>query len=181
MAMIEREKIDEALSKRVAACFIIGGIRNADQDIEFCLGQLVEVALRALSPGINDPFTAITCVDYIGAAMSKISARALPKREFKNEAEKVCVRTRPTSFAAILETAFLQLRQTVVDRPDLSIRLVQTLEKIGKTACTRGRQNLLLEHAEHLVKAAADRFAEPDKKALTVALDRMRETLNNDD
>lgn len=66
------KKPDDALVSRLHAAFITGNHRNLLQDIEFAFHQLVEIALRALSPGINDPFTAISCIDKISAGLQCI-------------------------------------------------------------------------------------------------------------
>ena len=61
----------------VRDCFALGGRRTPNQDIDFLLDELVEIALRALSPGINDPFTAITALDWLGAATAELGYRHL--------------------------------------------------------------------------------------------------------
>jgi uncharacterized membrane protein len=58
-------RVTTSLVDRMNAAFVIGNQRAPAQDIEFPIHQLVEIALRALSPGINDPFSAIACV-WIG-------------------------------------------------------------------------------------------------------------------
>ncbi|MBK6929297.1 MAG: DUF2254 domain-containing protein [Comamonadaceae bacterium] len=57
---------DCALVGQLNDAFVLGNQRTATQDVEFSFHQLVEIAMRALSPGINDPFTAIACVDRLG-------------------------------------------------------------------------------------------------------------------
>ncbi|MEX0617543.1 MAG: DUF2254 domain-containing protein, partial [Pseudohongiellaceae bacterium] len=56
---------------------IIGSVRTPEQDAEFSFNQLVEIALRALSPGINDPNTAMACIDWLGAALCFLCGRRL--------------------------------------------------------------------------------------------------------
>lgn len=69
--------VDEASADRIAGCFSLGGERAPSQDLEFLIDELVEIALRALSPGINDPFTAITAMHWLGAATAEIARRDL--------------------------------------------------------------------------------------------------------
>ena len=61
----------------VRDCFALGSRRTPNQDIDFLFDELVEIALRALSPGINDPFTAITAIDWLGAATAELGYRDL--------------------------------------------------------------------------------------------------------
>ena len=68
---------DAPPADKVRDCFALGGRRTPNQDIDFLLDELVEIALRALSPGINDPFTAITAMDWLGAATAELGYRDL--------------------------------------------------------------------------------------------------------
>lgn len=70
-------KIDDAMREAVQDCFSTGVMRSRAQDIEFLIDELVEIALRALSPGINDPFTAVTAMHWLGAATAAIGQREL--------------------------------------------------------------------------------------------------------
>ena len=72
------DRLDDALAAAVRGAFYIGPQRNLTQDVEFAIDQLVEVAVRALSPGVNDPFTAIACVDRLGEALCALAGREVP-------------------------------------------------------------------------------------------------------
>jgi hypothetical protein len=71
------EKVDEKLSRKINAIFIVGPERTLEQDVEFAISQLVEIAVRALSPGINDPITAITCIDWLGVSLCQLANRKI--------------------------------------------------------------------------------------------------------
>ena len=72
------ERIDDDVAEAIRGAFYLGPFRTLTQDIEFAIDQLVEIAVRALSPGVNDPFTAINCVDRLGAALVILAAREIP-------------------------------------------------------------------------------------------------------
>src|SRR5690606_11094881 len=76
---------DDAREKLSTAA-VLGDKRTFIQDIEFALQELVEIAVRALSPGINDPFTACTCVDRLAAGLAKMATRGDPPH-FLNDAQ----------------------------------------------------------------------------------------------
>ena len=83
------------------AAFAIGDDRTSSQDIEYSIDELVEIALRALSPAINDPFTAITCFHWLGAATTAIALRDLdrdPRRACLRRGRGVCDRRRFRAF-----------------------------------------------------------------------------------
>ena len=81
LAIAELIDIDPsgAVVEQVRAGFDLGGMRTPTQDLEFLFDELVEIALRALSPGINDPFTAITALHWLSAAMGELGRRDLDR------------------------------------------------------------------------------------------------------
>ena len=76
LAWVDGGLTDE-IAERVLTAFATGTSRTATQDIEFSVDELVEIALRALSPGINDPFTAITCLHWMTAMLASLGGRDL--------------------------------------------------------------------------------------------------------
>jgi len=72
------EKVDQKLSRKINAIFIVGPERTLEQDVEFDISQLVEIAVRALSPGMNDPITAITSIDWLGGSLCQLANRKMP-------------------------------------------------------------------------------------------------------
>ena len=54
---------------------VTGPYRTLAQDLAFAVDQLVEIAIRALSPAVNDTFTALTCIDWLGEGLCKIAPR----------------------------------------------------------------------------------------------------------
>jgi uncharacterized membrane protein len=63
--------VDEQLDQQVNRAFHIGNVRTPTQDVEYAVNQLTEMAVRAMSPAINDPFTAMTCLDHMGNGLRK--------------------------------------------------------------------------------------------------------------
>ena len=69
------DRATDEVKRAVEASFIRGAMRTPAQDVEFVINQLVEIALRALSPGINDPFTAVTCIDRLASGLARLARR----------------------------------------------------------------------------------------------------------
>jgi len=145
---------------------VIGSKRNAIQDFEYCLLQLVEIALRALSPGINDPFTAITCIDYIGAAMAKVASRRLPQQDFKDSSGNLRLISRPSTFSSTLDTAFRQLRQTGGDRLDISVRLLEALQMIASAAPSQRRKDFVRAHGQNIYATIIETCRDCDRASV---------------
>lgn len=88
----------------------IGSQRTATQDIEFLIQQLVEVAVRALSPGINDPFTAMMCLDRLGSALIRLSERRMPSSLRRDENGVLRVIAPTLTFSEIVEICLGSIR-----------------------------------------------------------------------
>ena len=105
------ERCDEDAAEALRAAFAIGSRRTALQDLRFLIDELVEIAARALSPGVNDPFTANSCLDWLGAAMSDLARRDLPSRLRADEDEVLRVIAHPLTFDGFIDRAFGALAQ----------------------------------------------------------------------
>jgi uncharacterized membrane protein len=125
------ERLDEPLAECVQAAFILGSERTPTQDVEFCIDQLVEIAIRALSPGINDPFTAITCVDRLGAALCRLAQRPIPSPYRYDEEQQLRIIARPVTFTGVIDAAVNQIRQYGCSSVAVTIRLLETLAVVA--------------------------------------------------
>ena len=111
----------------IRAAFVVGQERNSAQDLEFGLRQLVEIALRALSPGINDPFTAIAVIDRIGAALEEIFMRSLQQPVWRDKQGKVRVIARRSDVEGLADAAFDASRKAGQEIPTVLIRMAEVL------------------------------------------------------
>ncbi|HET6404941.1 MAG TPA: DUF2254 domain-containing protein [Candidatus Thermoplasmatota archaeon] len=137
----------------LAARILIGDKPTAEQDVEFLLAQLVEVGVRALSPGINDPFTASRCVDRLGAALCHLSQRRFPSPVRVDEEGRVRVVARTTSWASSVEIAFDQLRQHARGNVAVTIRLLESLTRVAE--CLRPGSTRIAPLAREVEQIAA--------------------------
>lgn len=140
-------------------CFFLGPVRTAEQDFEYGIRQLVEVALRALSPGVNDPFTAMNCIDRLGAALVKVAQKKMPQSVFRDADEVIRLRSLPESFSGFLAASCNQIRQASSGKPDVSIRLLEMLESVGRQCRNRGQWKSVLEQASMTASVAAAKCA----------------------
>jgi uncharacterized membrane protein len=123
---------DAATSERISSCLLVGPARTATQDPEFAVLQLVEIAVRALSPGVSDPFTAINCVDRLGAALSLLTTRTSPPAWRYDDDGRVRLVTWPHGHAHIVNAAFTQIRQAARRSLAVTIRLLETVTVIAE-------------------------------------------------
>ena len=120
--------------KRITGSLVIGEDRNWLQDAGFAVQQLVEIALHALSPGMNEPFTAITCIDRLTEALATLATRDLPPPQRNDDNGRLRVVTQPETFARLLDEAFGPLRRAADDQVAVLERLVQALTTLASLA-----------------------------------------------
>ncbi len=126
-----RERAEEGLAESLYSAFEFDSQRSSLQDVEFGVDQLVEVAVRALSPGINDPFTAMTCVDRLGQALCLLAQREFPSEYRYDDEDRLRVIVYPVLFGDILDEAFDQVRQYGRTSTAVIIRQLEALERIA--------------------------------------------------
>jgi len=108
----------------------LGAHRTIDQDVEFAIDQMVEIALRALSPAINDTFTAITCIDWLGTALRFLAETNTDRPVLRDDAGIVRVLTRPRPFPGLVDAAYDKIRQAGADNPAITIHLIDTISQV---------------------------------------------------
>jgi len=113
LAEVARCRVDEEIASGVRDAFAFGDSRTSKQDLEFLFDELAEIALRALSPGINDPFTAITSLHWMGAALASLADRDLSCGPEREDFDRERVRPRPDSFEHFLARSLGTVRPAV--------------------------------------------------------------------
>jgi len=137
--------------------FIISGNeRTPTQDLEFPIRHLVEIALRALSPGINDPFTATVVIDRLRGALSRAMGRRLPAETLRDESGCMRVYRQVTTYEGLLDAAFHQIRQAGSSHPAILIHMLEAIARIAEHTHLEEQCGALLRHAR-LIEAAAKR------------------------
>ncbi|MYL35018.1 DUF2254 domain-containing protein [Pontibacillus yanchengensis] len=110
---------------------IIGKERTNVQDIEFSIQKLVEIALRAISPGINDPHTAINCINRIGSLLAELGHKHKPFRYYTDKQDELRLIVEPKSYHQYLYKSFYQIR--LYGKNDVSVMngILESLYKIA--------------------------------------------------
>ncbi len=142
------------LEGHIRDAFYMGSARSATQNLEFIIDQLVEMAVRALSPGINDPFTAINCIDRLGAGLRRLAGKRIPppfRYDGQGQLRLVLDQTR---FPGLVDAAFNQIRQNAADHPAVLIRLLETLAVLARHTRLPEQRRVLRRHAVMAHRAA---------------------------
>jgi uncharacterized membrane protein len=124
----------DEVDRELGGAFTFGNQRTPSQDIGFGIQQLVEVAMRALSPGVNEPFTAFACIDRLGSAMRSLAQRETPAAARADREGKLRVVARPLTFPEGLAAAFDPIRLESCTNVPVAMRLLDALESIAAVA-----------------------------------------------
>lgn len=119
--------VTKQAAKELSACFSVGPNRTPHQDVSYPLQQLVEIAVRALSPGINEPFTAMTCIDWLGGALGSVARCTLPSRYRLDDRGRLRVVAHPLSFEELTAVALDPIRTYGREDPDVMVHLLETI------------------------------------------------------
>ncbi len=158
------ERVTAEFAAAVNEAFTLGDQRTTVQDIEFAVQQLVEIAVRALSPGINDPFTAIACVDRLGSSLCRLAERNMPSPYRLDAQRRLRVVATPDSFAGIVDTAFNPVRQSARSSAAVTLRLLETIAVIATAAHRPEDLSALRRHAEMIARGAREGLPEDEDR-----------------
>ena len=157
-------KVTDKLIDRVNSAFALGNQRTSGQDIEFEVNQLVEIAIRALSPGVNDPFTAMVCVDHLGSALCRLAKLDMPSPYRHDTQGQIRVITPVFTFPDITDAAFNQIRQYGRSSTAVTIRLLETIAEVAGSVNRPEDRAALLRHAKIIARGARDGLLEDEDR-----------------
>ena len=160
------------IEQSVHEAFTLGSDRTPNQDPQFLIDELVEIGLRALSPGINDPFTAITALHWMGASISEIGRRDLRKHVGGEELDEDVVIPLVDNFSHYAERSFGSIRSGVSTSPTAARIMLDVLENACVSISHRPRIETLRDQARKLAEQARLSLSGPD---LELIEDRFRE------
>ncbi|MEM1115255.1 MAG: DUF2254 domain-containing protein [Bacteroidota bacterium] len=147
-------RLDEDAASTIRGAFAYGRRRTPLQDVRFLVNELVEIAARALSPGVNDPFTAQSCLDWLGAALKTAEGRDFPSEARYDADGDLRLVANATTYAELVEGAFGQLRPYVAADRNAALHALKVLGDVaGRTAGAEARA-VLRREAEGLVASA---------------------------
>lgn len=171
---------DEELAEAVNSYFITGHKRSPDKDIGFLINELVEVAARALSPGINDPFTAISCINHLGIALCDLAQRVFPSLLEKDGKNRVRVIVYPTTFAQFVDTAFNLIRQYGRSHAAVTLRLLENIRVILPFTRYPEQRDALLRQAALIERGSHEGlFEEADRREVHERYLAIYQTMEN--
>ena len=146
MATVWPPEVADTIGRRLESVHLTGPLRTLSQDIAFGIDQLVEIAIRALSPAVNDTFTALTCIDWLGDSLSKIAVEWHPQTCHRDRDGQIRLITAPVSYERLVQRSFEKIRQAAGGMPAVLIRQLDALSKVMAVA-PPNRTQVLLDQA----------------------------------
>lgn len=168
---------DDDLPKRGRTWLVIGTERTGEQDVQYGFRQLTEIAVRALSPGINDPTTAVSCIDYIGENLRELSGRDIPSPERADDEGRLRVIAPRDSFTHTAGIVFRNLRCYARGHPEVMSRLVDALGALAPCLREKRGRAWYLETLVSLMAEAKHLGAEEDQIRLREKCESTRDLL----
>jgi uncharacterized membrane protein len=161
----------------VQAAYSIDRYRTVHQDCAFGIRQIVDMALRALSPSVNDTTTAVMCVDYLTAILARLASRGIPSSHRYEEGELRIIAIGPT-FANLVAESFDQIRGSAIGNLGIMLRMLGALQTIASLTASPSRRQALREQAQWIAELAERTIESPhDRARFQSRLARVREAL----
>jgi uncharacterized membrane protein len=133
------------------------------QDLQFAIDQLVEIAIRALSPAVNDTFTALACVDWLGDGLTRLTVIDLRDGVHRDDDGAVRLLEPPLEYERLVNRAYDQIRQAGRGLPAVGIRQLDTLTKVAARTSTDEQRRVLRRQALMLLRLGTDPAAVPEE------------------
>lgn len=164
------ERLSPERSGELRAAFDLGPARTLQQDIEFGVLQIVDIALKAISPAVNDPTTAISCVDQLSRLMIRFASRQMPEPMLYDLQGTPRVSVQWIDFERMLDSAFEQIRMYSKSDIAVSLRLLRALGDIAMSAQDAEMRKMLFGRARRVVDGCAERIGAEELKPLLIRL-----------
>ena len=164
MATVWPPEAAPAISRRLEKVHITGPMRTLSQDIAFGIDQLAEIAIRALSPAVNDTFTALTCIDWLGDSLCKIAVEWHPQPSHQDHLGVIRLITVPVSYERLVQRSFEKIRQASDSMPAVLIRQLDALSTVMAVA-PPGRSQVILDQAAMIARVSERTVPEPADRA----------------
>jgi uncharacterized membrane protein len=159
---------------------VIGASRTLEQDFEFGVAQTLEIALRALSPAINDTFTAIACIDWLGEELRQFAQVPVWHGAWRDGQGIVRLLEPTLEFHRVVKAAFAPVRQAAQGNVAVLIRLLQSCERLAPLLQSAEQRHAILEQAEAIRQTASQGpLISSDRADIDAAFEEAQQALNS--
>lgn len=142
------QPLSGARHRELQEAFILGALRTEEQDVEYSVRHLVEIALRALSPSLNDPFTAISCLDWLSNALRRLMQQPIPPSLLFDDDHQLRLIVQRATFIGVANTAFNQIRRAARPHVDVLLHMLDLIGGLAPAAQSDDQRRALAHHGE---------------------------------
>jgi uncharacterized membrane protein len=165
LAVVWPPEAADRIARYLKRAQVTGPVRTLAQDPAFGVDQLVEIAIRALSPAVNDTFTALACVDWLADTLCKLVVIWNPAREYRDDAGAIRVICDQVSYERLVERSFHKIRQASRGMPAVMMRQLDALKAIMERTTDAGHARVLMNQAEMIQRANLETVPEGSDQA----------------
>lgn len=171
------EAVDEERVRALRGAWSFATMRTLENDPGYGLRQLVDVALKALSPGVNETTTGVMCVNWLGVVLQRMAGRRFPPR-FRSRGDCIRVVTYAPGMGDFIALAFDQIRQNAFGNAAVLYRQLEVLLALAEGNGSRMLRAPILRQAD-AIAVLTERSVEwePDREPLRELLQTLRESL----
>lgn len=171
-------RLEENTHEALRAVFAVGDFRTVEQDAAFGLRQIVDIAMKALSPGVNDTSTAVSCLDYLGAILCRLARRRLTAADRGAEGGWRVLAPVP-DWADFLAKSFDEIRLCAPGNVTILLQMLEVIRRIASLGLCASRRDALRAHAGYIVELADHSVAAPyDRGRVNEKLEIVRAVLS---
>jgi uncharacterized membrane protein len=171
-------RFDERLEKQLRRSFNIGNQRSPTQDVECAINQLVEMAVRAMSPAINDPFTAMTCLDHLGNGLALFAQQSGESLNTYDKDGQLRLVFEPVAFEGLLGAAFDMLRHASCDNATVLLHMLDVIDVIGQEIKSPEYRQLLVGHSRLIeLESQAGALIDADRRRVQLRMNGLERNL----
>ncbi len=161
-----RGRVSDEVADSLRGALVIGRSRTIDQDLEFSIRRIVELAQRSLSPGINDPTTALYCIDRLGEVFGRLAGRDIPSRIRFDKNRQVRILTDVIVIEELICNAFSAIARYGISDVDVVTQLVNTMGKLSQSYSTPEREAIVTLNVQVLLASERKASTNFDRKGL---------------
>jgi uncharacterized membrane protein len=160
-------RVSEELDRQIRNAFRIGNGRTPTQDVIYAVNQLVEMAVRAMSPAINDPFTAMTCLDHLGEGLARFIRHGAKSPHYYDQENRLRLVLEPVTLDELFSAAFDMLRHASCDNASVLLHMLDVIDDLsGETKSPDALQSLLCHASLIQLESQAGELIEKDRHTI---------------
>ncbi|MFP4330558.1 MAG: DUF2254 domain-containing protein [Spirochaetaceae bacterium] len=169
------EHVTDSVLRQLSDVFVLGIERTVQQDVAFVFDQLLEIAIRALSPAVTDTFTAMRCIDRLTDALALVTRTSFPSPYRYDKSGVLRVITHPIDFDVLVSMVLYPLAEESAGHTNVISRLFRGVSEIGESAEDDREREALLRFNDYLLALARTAPGQPDRYSKIEELHRSAE------